>query len=181
MTYQLLAARVLVNDAPYTDAVVRSNLHALVDGFLALLVVVEVLHHVKQTVNEYSRRTVLVDSLQRHAPAVGARCNLCALCVYCLRDLAQHNDVEVVSLLVDRSATKRHYAVLNGDGVGFLHLCVDIQNGARHVWVKFASQFSIFTAKYRGHKLRQRHGLTVTSLTGDGVNASERCKWYTVP
>ena len=73
MTNQLLAAWVLVNDAPDADVVVRGNLHALIDDFLALLIIVEVSHHVKESVDEHRRGLVFIDGLQRHAPAVHAR------------------------------------------------------------------------------------------------------------
>ena len=181
MADELLTAWVLVDDAPQADAVVRGCLHALVDKFLANLVVVEVCYHVQQTVNKHHRGTVEVDGFQRHAPPH-----------FCRRDdvsvhllfwhLSQHDHDKVLPWLVDGSSAHGHHTVLHRDGVGFFHLGVDVEHARTWVVVaQLVSQPSELSTQYRGHELRYGHRLAVARLTGDGVDASEGRELHALP
>ena len=181
MADELLAAWVLVDNAPQADAVVRGCLHALVDEFLARLVVVKVGHHVQQSVNEYHRRAVEIDGFQRHAPPH-----------FCRRDdvsvhllfwhLSQHDHDKVLPWLVDGSSAHGHHTVLHRDGVSFFHLGVDVEHARTWVVVaQLVSQPSELSTQYRGHELRYGHRLAVARLPGDGVDASEGRELHALP
>ena len=70
VSHQLVATWVLMHKAPKTDAVVCGCLHTLVDDFRALGVAVEVVHHVKQAVNEADGRLIFVQGFQCESASV---------------------------------------------------------------------------------------------------------------
>ena len=193
MSDQLLTAWILVQYTPQADVVVGCQFHALEDEFLTLDVVVEVGHHVQQPVDEYHRRLVLPDSLQRHAPSDNGRIHehgspvlveyRLAVLVELLHlfHVAQHDDIEVVILPVDVAACHRQHSVLHGNGIVFLHLRVDVEYSRVLNVRQFVAQLPEFAAKDGGHELRQRHRLAVTRLARDVVDASEWCERYAFP